>query len=672
MSVRGPLTKEKLAFKSISAQSNAKKGTPLSIANQGVGITTTGASVQFEKQNVFSYPYGYKMGGYNTNTSRNDRIDFSNDTGNAVTRSSLTQGTQWAMGSASNQNFGYVMGGTDPFTSQIERLDYSNDTQNTTPVGNLSEAVYYGGATGNKDYAWYAFGIATPSYKTTVNRIDYSNDSATASPKGPLSGPARGWYQGMGNQNYGFFGGGYPAPSDSRIERIDYSNDTATAIQYGSMSLNGKHMYAAASNADYGWFMGGNSGGSRSSVERLDFSNGNSTVSPRGFLPRNTAYLIGTGSQSYGYTFGGLAPGTTSYINRVDYSNDTATALNRGVLTQNVSGYGAGAVSSQAFANPQTIKQINDFGAPYPVQRQAQRYAYFSFNTSFNTSIWRIDYSNDLHDYTVGAFLSVGAYSGATVSSETKGYFVQGAVSGASYSGMQRIDYSNETVSPTGGVLSAATYGTSGVGNKDYGYIAGLGQPPQSSRVERIDFSNDGANAVIKGPLARSNSNTTGVGNQDYGYVCGGVVSPGPINLSTVDRIDYSNDTATAAPKGNLSQTRWSSGATGNANYGWVAGGQIPGPTYYSTVDRIDYSNDTATAAPKGPLSATRSGMGAAGNKNYGYWSGGGAPPREYSERIDFANDTATALVRGGAIPSITTSPGQRGTSATANANPQL
>jgi hypothetical protein len=329
-------------------------------------------------------------------------------------------------------------------------------------------------------------------------------------------------------------------------------------------------------------------------------------------------------------------------------------------------------LSSQDYGIAQPIPQINDFGAPYPVQRQAQAYAYFGFNTSLNTSMWRIDYSNDLHDYTVRAFLSTGAYSGATVSSETKGYFVQGAGTGGPFSMMQRIDYSNETVSPTGGVLSASTYGTSGVGNKDYGYIAGQGQPPTASKVERIDFSNDTANAVIKGPLARINSNTTGVGNQDYGYVCGGISSI-PTQLSTVDRIDYSNDTATAATKGNLSQTRWSSASTGNANYGWVGGGQIlPGPTYYSTVDRIDYANDTTTAAPKGPLSDTRSGGGCAGNKNYGYWSGGGAPPRSYSERIDFSNDTATALVRGGTISSIPQSPGARGTSATVNANPQL
>jgi hypothetical protein len=44
--------------------------------------------------------------------------------------------------------------------------------------------------------------------------------------------------------------------------------------------------------------------------------------------------------------------------------------------------------------------------------------------------------------------------------------------------------------------------------------------------------------------------------------------------------------------------------ATGNISYGYFAGGQAPSlpNNGYSFVDRIDYSNDTATATPKGPL----------------------------------------------------------------------
>jgi hypothetical protein len=44
-----------------------------------------------------------------------------------------------------------------------------------------------------------------------------------------------------------------------------------------------------------------------------------------------------------------------------------------------------------------------------------------------------------------------------------------------------------------------------------------------------------------------------------------------------------------------------STAATGNSNYGWFGGGSIPAVT--ATVDRIDFSNDSVSASPRGPLS---------------------------------------------------------------------
>jgi hypothetical protein len=156
-------------------------------------------------------------------------------------------------------------------------------------------------------------------------------------------------------------------------------------------------------------------------------------------------------------------------------------------------------------------------------------------------------------------------------------------------------------------------------GNSNFGYFGG-GNPSPLSTVDRIDYSNDTATAPTKGPLSSgrqqlaatssranalpttetiviepsglTNFATGAVETFQTGYFGGG--GPGP--LSTVDRIDYSNDTATASPKGPLSLARFSLAATGNSNFGYFGGG-APGPL--STVDRIDYSNDTATASPK-------------------------------------------------------------------------
>jgi hypothetical protein len=72
--------------------------------------------------------------------------------------------------------------------------------------------------------------------------------------------------------------------------------------------------------------------------------------------------------------------------------------------------------------------------------------------------------------------------------------------------------------------------------------------------------------------------------------------------------------------RGPLSLVRYNLAATGNSNYGWFGGGS-PGPL--STVDRIDFSNDSSTASPRGPLSLARTGLAATGNSNYGWFGGG-------------------------------------------------
>ena len=91
-----------------------------------------------------------------------------------------------------------------------------------------------------------------------------------------------------------------------------------------------------------------------------------------------------------------------------------------------------------------------------------------------------------------------------------------------------------------------------------------------------------------------------GTGNDSYGYFIGGVWGGGT-KRSVIDRIDYSNDTATAAVKGPLSVAKRITGAAGNQSYGYAAGGATGnGGPDTTSVDRIDYVNDTPTTSPKG------------------------------------------------------------------------
>ena len=78
---------------------------------------------------------------------------------------------------------------------------------------------------------------------------------------------------------------------------------------------------------------------------------------------------------------------------------------------------------------------------------------------------------------------------------------------------------------------------------------------------------------------------------------------------STVDRITYATDTATASVRGPLSSSRYHLASAGNTTDGWFGGG-LPGPL--STVNRVTYATDTATASVRGPLSSARYGLAAA------------------------------------------------------------
>ena len=68
------------------------------------------------------------------------------------------------------------------------------------------------------------------------------------------------------------------------------------------------------------------------------------------------------------------------------------------------------------------------------------------------------------------------------------------------------------------------------------------------------------------------------------------VKTSSPGHSSTIDRIDYGNDTATASPKGNMSRSTRDQTSTGNTLFGYVSGGNGPTPGQTTTLDRIDYS----------------------------------------------------------------------------------
>ncbi len=265
------------------------------------------------------------------------------------------------------------------------------------------------------------------------------------------------------------------------------------------------------------------------------------------------------------------------------------------------------------------------------------------FPSPNNTLVERIDYSNDSNNAAVRGFLPAALNKSDSHGNDNFAY-VTGSQSPGYSSKVYRLDYFNDGTAPVHkGNMPNAFFGYSAVGNQNYAYFcAGWNQSAARSDIDRVDFTNDTATASPKGTLS-ANKTVTGTGassNNNYGWVCdGGPSSPG----SRVDRIDFANDTATASLRGPLARGGTENiSASGNNSYGWYYGGKGSGQPNTTYRERIDYSNDTATSTPRGNLSTASAGTGSHGNQSYGY-TGGNSPSATSSiERTDYANDTST------------------------------
>ena len=280
-------------------------------------------------------------------------------------------------------------------------------------------------------------------------------------------------------------------------------------------------------------------------------------------------------------------------------------------------------------------------------------YGYFASGhngTTHISSIERIDFDNDTNTTLRSNLTTSPALSQpGAVGDASSGYLASGynpSSSPGDTTIVERILYSNDTATASiRGPITQRRYSAGAAGNRNFAYIAGgakMPGPTAISTVDRIDYSNDTAQAPSKGPLGIPTRILAGVGNNSYGYFGGGYP-----NVSAIQRIDYSNDTVQSTQVSSFSPVKYHAlGAAGNANSGWFAGGTPSG----STVVRLDYSNDTDTPTPKGNLNAPGNGrryIQGTGTQNYGYFGGGYDGYISSIDRIDYNNDTVAATPKG-------------------------
>ena len=616
---------------------------PLTSVNRTLSATSShsfGGSPNSSFASDFTFPTvpnaGYFGGGSDgtNNLATIDKVDYANDTATASVRSALSS-ARTTLAAVGNSNFGYFAGGLNPGSTTVDRLEYSSDTQNTSTRTNLQSNLTQSAAVGNESFGYFTGGISQ------IQKINYSNDSTSI--VGNID-DSRQLNAATTTRNFGYFSGG-DIPEVSIIQRINFSNDTANALFRTNHAFN-RRQHGGVGNETYGYFGGGViAGGFSTLVERLDYSNDTTRPNIRGplSLPRR-GYLGATGSQNFGYFSGGDVPGPTyfSTIDRINYSNDTAVAPARGPLPVSK---GSGAATSPLayggapiyFTNPlpEVLQKQIEFDdsntLDLPFKRVLGSYGYFG-----GVPTNRIDYSNDTATASVRGSLPLGRPRMAATGNNNFGYFGGGSVPEL-VSSVDRIDYSNDSsTASVRGPLSFARYDLAATGNSNFGYFGGGRNFPSRSTIDRIDYSNDFSTALVRGRLSSAKGSLVATGNSIFGYFFGG-------GVTNIDRMNYSNDISISLKRGTLSIIKNNAGATGNSNFGYVGGGIPPVPAAtLSSVERIDYSNDTSNSLIRSPLSSARRYLGATGNSNFGYFGGGAPGPATVIDRLDYSNDTVS------------------------------
>ena len=296
----------------------------------------------------------------------------------------------------------------------------------------------------------------------------------------------------------------------------------------------------------------------------------------------------------------------------------------------------------------------------------------------------RLSYSNDTSSILIRGNLTVARGFFSATGNQNFGYF--GGGSSPVRSIIDRIDYSNDTqTASTRGPLTSQRSGLAATSSQAFGgapntstdplpayirdattfddrntldlpfkrvlgsYGYWIGGGGLTTRVDRIDYSNDTSTASVRGSLREQRERAASTGTNSYGYIAMGRSGiPTPVR-NTYQRNDYSNDTANFIIRGSFNLALIDPAATGNSNFGYFGGGSpVPGSAI-SSISRLDYSADNESPLVRAFLSQNTYRLAATGTSNFGYFGGGLVFPSPiYStvNRLNYSTDTATASVR--------------------------
>ena len=275
--------------------------------------------------------------------------------------------------------------------------------------------------------------------------------------------------------SFGYFGGGYAFMTD--VYRLDFSNDTAVISRRGNLE-SGRRWHTSFANRNYGYQTRVNCW----SPNRVDYSNDNAIALLRSDQSHPTSFYGSSISTNNEFAFTISSGQSTLY--RIDYSNDNQS-LARGKLVFSINR--SSGVGKKSFA------YVAGAGM---------------------TWVQRLEYANDNSSTVNRGNLEIATnWISAQLGNDNFGYFVGGG------SQVQRVEYANDLVRASiRGPLSSSAYARTGTGNFEFGWVGfntTANTPGPGSQVERIDYSND-----LVSPQIRTNGSgviySVGMGNAKF------------------------------------------------------------------------------------------------------------------------------------------------------------
>lgn len=677
---------------------------------------------------------GYFVSGqiYGTGTSSTSKMSYSTDT---IT-SSIGCLARYNGAGTGNSTLGYL-GGGNPFNgtagTQMEKLTYSTDTfanisaylnpAGTHTFGNSAISGAANGAvtsttttapavqgepmrlsdsateSGSSTAAYYAGGQAGVSGSfTTTDKTTYSNDTTSVVPSAALIS-SRYSLSGNSSPAAGYFGTG-DSPATS-VDKLAYSTETVSLVPAVSFNPTVKD-YGATGNYTAGYFGGGTAGGLIvSTLHKLTYSTETkSIISP---LPQERRQLSATTSISAGYFAGGFtAPSSTSQVNKLTYTSETTASVPSGPLSVARNSTSAASSPSAAYimggigpsyrSDVDKLTFSTDTSAASPARLTSNKISAAATRSGtagyigggriltgpgYITTIDKLTFATDTISASPGALSGGGRSNLAAVRNSTYtstltptpqtalglvggslpnvGYFVGGNTSTTSLSSSNKITFSTDTVALIPSTLAGSRYSHAASSSPAATYIFG-GTFGDFTTIEKITYSNDTASLTSVGrPSGTFTLFSTSVGSTTQGYFAEGIGDGSQIT-STVYKLTYSGETFSTIPA-KLSTSRYATPTACNNTQGYFLAGQ-GGST---SADKLTYSSDTISASPSTRLDNIIYAFGH-GTSSSGYISGGDYyGPQTATYKVTYSTD-GIALV-----PSANLNEGRRQYASTGN-----